>query len=310
MVTEATSGGISSSSSGGTIPIPLARKVSDIWELDFYRRPVEGIDGKKLWELIITDTTGTFEHVEVIPNSLVNSRDLRARIEVVISECSVKPTMVRFFRQQMRNMISIALNDIEGISVRPSRRTYALKQLIKYREKFVYPNMPGYKDPGIDIDPRARNSSVGMSKPLPDALRCDTFSFVQQPLDLLENFYETAAGDGYGDYFGERCFVSEEIGGAELIPGLVMYSTARSASIAGWMSGLELAAVSARDNESIMLECGLDRAYKFGEVDKDIRKAARNFEDNKKNVQGVHFLAIMKNEESDDIDGLWLLSDD
>ena len=36
------------------------------WELDFYSRPVQGPDGKKLWELLVTDDTGSFRHVEVL----------------------------------------------------------------------------------------------------------------------------------------------------------------------------------------------------------------------------------------------------
>ena len=43
-------------------------KVSNEWELDFYSRPVQGADGKKLWELLVTDGEGSFRHVEAAPH--------------------------------------------------------------------------------------------------------------------------------------------------------------------------------------------------------------------------------------------------
>ena len=62
----------------------LATKVSNEWELDFYSR-MRGMT-KKLWELLVTDAQGTFQHVEAVPSNCVNSRDvsLRARVQRLI----------------------------------------------------------------------------------------------------------------------------------------------------------------------------------------------------------------------------------
>jgi len=38
------------------------------WELDCYSRPVM-IDGKKLWEVLITDSSGSFRLCETLPSS-------------------------------------------------------------------------------------------------------------------------------------------------------------------------------------------------------------------------------------------------
>lgn len=138
---NSTSSATSEGKSASMFPAPLP--VSDIWEIDFYSRPVLGLDGKKLWELIITDKSGNFEHVESVPNSMVNSKELRSRVEKVIADSRVKPKILRFFRAQMQNMIKIALSGIEDVVVTPSRRTYSLLQLIEYRELNVYPNMVG-----------------------------------------------------------------------------------------------------------------------------------------------------------------------
>lgn len=121
-------------------------KVSNEWELDVYSRPVVGLDGKKLWELLICDSTGNMRHVSPIPSNMVNSREVRKTIEGVIEAApgGSKPTVIRFFRNAMFNMIDIALKEVE-VAVKPCRTTYAMYQWLEQRERDVYPNMPGYK---------------------------------------------------------------------------------------------------------------------------------------------------------------------
>lgn len=121
-------------------------KISDEWELDVYSRPVLGADGKKLWELLICDSTGSFRYVAPIPSNMVNSREVRKIIESVIDSApgGSRPTVIRFFRSAMRNMMEIALKEVE-VAVKPCRTTYAMYQWLEERERDVYPNMPGFK---------------------------------------------------------------------------------------------------------------------------------------------------------------------
>ena len=114
-------------------------KVSNEWELDFYSRPVQGPDGKKLWELLVTDAQGTFQHVEAVPSNCVNSRELRARVQRLIDDTPLKPKKIRFFRTQMKNMISIALNELPDVLALPSRATYQLYDWIDERQREVPP---------------------------------------------------------------------------------------------------------------------------------------------------------------------------
>jgi len=123
-----------------SIPMMLSRqptKVSNEWELDFYSRPVQGPDGKKLWELLVTDAQGTFQHVEAVPSNCVNSRELRARVQRLIDDTPLKPKKIRFFRTQMKNMISIALNELPDVLALPSRATYQLYDWIDERQREV-----------------------------------------------------------------------------------------------------------------------------------------------------------------------------
>lgn len=121
-------------------------KISNEWELDVYSRPVVGADGKKLWELLICDSTGNLRHVSPIPSNMVNSREVRKTIEGVIEAApgGSKPTVIRFFRNAMFNMIDIALKEVE-VAVKPCRTTYAMYQWLEERERDVYPKMAGFK---------------------------------------------------------------------------------------------------------------------------------------------------------------------
>lgn len=138
--------------------------VSNEWELDVYSRPVTGADGKKLWELLICDATGSLRHVSPIPSNMVNSREVRKTIEGVIEAApgGSKPTVIRFFRNAMFNMIDIALREVD-VAVKPCRTTYAMYQWLEERERDVYPNMLGYKanmkQPGF-FDIRVRDEGV------------------------------------------------------------------------------------------------------------------------------------------------------
>ena len=117
--------------------------MSDEWELDCYSRPVMGADGKKLWEILLTDSTGSFRYLKTIPSNLVNSRNLRNAVEEVMEQAPVRPKMIRFFRNQMFNMITIALSTLE-VEVKPSRRTYNMFSWLTERERNIYTKMPGY----------------------------------------------------------------------------------------------------------------------------------------------------------------------
>ena len=98
------------------------------------RLQMQGADGKKLWELLITDGANSFRHVESVPSNCVNSRELRSRVQRLIDEAEVQPTTIRFFRTQMKNMISIALSELPDVTCKPSRVTYALYDWLDERE--------------------------------------------------------------------------------------------------------------------------------------------------------------------------------
>ncbi|CAM9356506.1 unnamed protein product, partial [Choristocarpus tenellus] len=163
---------------GETTVVPGAQ-ISTNWELDVYSRPVVGADGKKLWELLLCDSSGNFRHVSPIMSNMVNSREVRKIIEEVIESApgGKRPTVIRFFRNAMFNMMAIALENVD-VGVKPCRTTYAMYQWLEEREREVYPTMPGYK-------PSMKQPSIfdiRTPMPLPDALRGEKYAFVSLPV--------------------------------------------------------------------------------------------------------------------------------
>ena len=118
------------------------KKPSADWELDCYSRPVVAIGGKKLWEVLITDSTGSFRFLKTLPSNQVNSKELRATVEELLEQTDVKPNTIRYFRGAMFNMIKIALSEIDVVG-RPSRCTYAVAQWLEERHRDIYPKMEG-----------------------------------------------------------------------------------------------------------------------------------------------------------------------
>jgi len=111
------------------------------WEMDCYSRPVM-VGGKKLWEVLLTDSTGSFRYCKTLPSNQVNSKEVRRVVEQVIDESDIKPQTIRFFRGAMFNMINIALSDVEVVA-KPSRCTFELAAWLEERHEEVYPQMEG-----------------------------------------------------------------------------------------------------------------------------------------------------------------------
>lgn len=276
---------------------------SSSWQLDFYSRPVQGPDGKKLWELLVTDETGLFQHVEVVPSNCVNSRELRSRVQRLIDDAPVPPETIRFFRAQMKNMINIALSDIPGVVCKPSRVTYALYDWIDQRERNVYPTMPGYRRP------RPEPLSLKLPVKLPEQLRGEQYAVATLP------YAEFLPGGSISEEnigFGSLCPLptAGDISADTMVAGVVIFSR-RAKAIAAWLTGLDLAFVSAvLESRELHIEVGLDTQYLLARMRTPIQTTeAESFEEQKRVTRGLHFLSIQTGPETEQPDGFWLLRD-
>jgi len=272
------------------------------WELDFYSRPVHGADGKKLWELLVTDGAGSFYHAEAVPSNCVNSRELRTRVQRLIDSAERKPSSIRFFRVQMKNMITIALSDLGGVACTPSRVTYRLYDFMTEREQQVYPEMPGYRRP------RPETAPVKLPVKLPDQLRGEQYAFVTLPYAEFAPGGDISA-DNIG--FGSLCPLPAQGPPLDtMVPGLVVFSK-RASAISAWLTGTDLAFVKAlQESRELLLEVGIDTQYLLARIrSQEQQLEARLFEEGKLRTGGLHFLSVQTDAEAERPDGFWLLKD-
>lgn len=273
--------------------------MSDEWEIDCYSRPVLTADGKKLWEVLITDSKSDFRYIKVLPSNLVNSRTLRKTVEEVIEASPVRPKLIRFFRNQMYNMISIALETLE-IQVKPSRRVNNLLMWLQDREKHVYPKMKGY-NPSLKQQ-TLLDYEVNKADRLPDIIRAQKYSFVALPAEAFWNKEVNEENINKGYLANIR-----DLPKTGWVHGITLFSS-RASAIASWMVGLEIAHIKAElITRELLLATDITQEYIMAPLTDNQIKEAKIFEKGKNECNGYHFLSIQESPESEDVQAFWLL---
>lgn len=281
---------------------------SDIIELDFCSRPLLDERGKKVWELLICSPDRSFEYAQYFPNSKINSVELRKALESVFAQQgAVLPTKVRFFRGQMTTIISRALTDL-GIKPLPSRRCFSIMSLLEDRVEQVYKQDPRYSDKATSMF----NLDLGAPESLPDALRGEKWAFVQLPLgNLTEMLQPVREGNMFGSAFDLNAAGLGDLPSDILVPGVAVFSR-RSLPLAAWTNGLEIAGVKADVERScLILETGVNQRWRYGgwRPSPDSIAEAEGWEEAKAGLEGLHFLAVQPDPDSEELNGLWLLLD-
>jgi len=273
--------------------------MTDEWELDCYSRPVTGEDGRKLWEVIVTDTGGNFRYLKSLPSNLVNSRNLRKVVEDLIEASPVRPRIIRFFRNQMFNMISIALTPLK-VEVKPSRQTHNLFMLLNDRENNIYPKMNGY-------NPQLRQQTIldyDISQPdrLPDVLKAESYAFVALPAEVFFDGQVNEENVRRGKLCPLRDMAKEG-----WVHGITLFSQ-RADAVAAWMSGLEFSTIQADLlGRELVLNADINTQYVIAPLMEAQKKEAQIFEKGKSAMSGYHFLSVQFDPDSEEVEGFWLL---
>lgn len=282
-----------------------------IWELDFYSRPILDENQKKLWEVVICESPldiqrpkdSLFRFTKFCDNTQVNSLWLKEAISEAIAKAPAPPSKIRFFRRQMNNMISKACKEI-GIDPVGSRHTIALNQWLEEREKEFYPNQPGYDEASAEA-PSVRYPSTN-SQALPDALQGQKWAFVTLEAQAFDEISEWDIA--FGEVFPLSLLNLEP---QTLIPGIIIYSP-RAIPLAGWMSGIELAFVTANLTQParLILETGASESWILANLtNSQTQQDGKNFELAKQSTKQAHFLAVQSDPQSESFAGFWLLQD-
>ena len=278
------------------------------WEIDFYSRPLIDENGKKRWELLITNTNNfkdknTFKWEKICPASTVNSIWLKDALEEAINDAKSqgwdRPSVIRCWRSSMKTMIKRAADQI-GIELISSRRTYSLLEWLIDRESNLYPQQKGYT--GINLAPLS-NPITNQAIPLPEEVRGDSWSFASLSLNTLRE------ADEWEIEFSNLIPIKDSINENISIPGIRLFSSKRSLALSAWLGGLEPAKLLIEGTQ-IILEAGQADRWLVTDVEEKAKNAIKNnFLNTKRDADGLQFISVQKSSKQNSLDGFWMLKD-
>ncbi|GAB4832576.1 Protein TAB2 chloroplastic [Ancistrocladus abbreviatus] len=277
------------------------------WELDFCSRPILDIRGKKMWELVVCDSSLSLQYTKYFPNNVINSITLKNAIATICDELGVPlPEKIRYFRSQMQTIITKACTEL-GIKPVPSKRCLSLLLWLEERYETVYTRHPGFQKGSKPL--LALDNPFPMD--LPENLVGERWAFVQLPYSaVIEEVSSLEERFAFGASL-DLDLLGLEIADKTLIPGLAVASS-RAKPLAAWMNGLEVCSIEADTSRAcLILSVGISTRYIYATYRKNpvTMKETEAWEAAKKACGGLHFLAIQEDLDSDDCVGFWLLLD-
>jgi len=277
---------------------------ASVWELDFCSRPLLDERGKKVWELLVTDASGSLRYSEYFPNNKINSAELRAALQRLAAAVGA-PTTVRFFRAQMQTIINRAVTEW-GVTVLPSRRCFAVQAWLAERSATVYPALANYDASAQPLPP----FEAGAPAPLPDALRGESWAFVSLTLaEVVAEGERVTRGEAFGSTLSPAA-AGVRLPDTALVPGVIVFSK-RADALAGWTNGLEIASLTAdARSASLFLDTGVSTrwAYASWKPSPQATADAEAWQAAKADAGGLHFLCVSAGQESS-VSGFWIAKD-
>ncbi|MBM0742811.1 Tab2/Atab2 family RNA-binding protein [Phormidium sp. CLA17] len=274
-----------------------------IWELDFYRRPLQDEAGNALWELLICDRQGNLQHSFFCAQSQATADWLRQQLQQLLTDGHPKPERICVFRPQSFSLLETAAQPL-GIEVEPTRHTPTLKRLLEERS-LVYPTYPYYTSQPYQ--------PVALDKPPP-------LPVSENLLGVQWRFASLPAGDLI-PAFSDRLIpilnmppeilpLSLGLASTVLISGVVIDGGRRSMQLARWLEKICPVSLSYIPGtpDGLILEAGLvDRWVMATFDDAEMAIAAQTYEVRKQLGKGLHFLLIQPDDSGMTYTALWLL---
>lgn len=282
--------------------------MSNIWELDFYSRPLLDSNNKKVWELLICDRDRQFEWVRECPSTEVNSEWLAKQLTDCVNSTGQTPIKIRFFRPSMTNIIMRGCK-LAGINGQASRRVFTMSAWLVERMASIYPNRDGFQ--AVDPNPLPLKVLAAQDpKPVPDALMGERWILVSLKAGDFADAKEWSMD------FSELLDVSNLVPDT-IISGIIIIS-ARATALAAWMSGVDPVFIKFErnllgDRTQMQLEASADARWVLANLqapkDKEAIAQGAAFEKSKQNSQGFHFLAVQTSPDIEHFAGFWMLKE-
>lgn len=279
----------------------------DVWQVDFYRRPLQDANGQTLWELLICDTTRRFTYNGSCPQQSVNSDWLVSELEYAASATGLGlPDLIQVFRPQSLSLLTNPAQQL-GIRVEATRRTPILKQWLQERAlqyclQDNYTN-EAYQATALDKPPPT---------PLPENLWGEQWRFATLPAGNIE---EAFAGRPIPILQMPEFLLPLNLGLASTVPvpGVVIDGGRQSMHLSRWLQNVNPVALNYISGapDGLILESGLvDRWVVTTFEDKEVTTAGQTYEQRKQLSRGLHFLLVQPDDSGMTYTGFWLLQDE
>ncbi len=277
----------------------------NVWQADFYRRPLQDETGQVLWELLICDTTGNVIYQSFCPQPDVTRDWLLSQVKIAATKTGL-PDAIHLFRPQSFNLFQEVGQQLE-IKVEATRRTPTLKQRLQERtlDYQQHENYTGeaYNPLSLDKPPPV---------PLPENLWGDRWRFARIPAgDIEEGFAQRPIP--ILQMPNELLPLQLGLASTIAVPGVVIDGGRQSMSLARWLQEIQPVALNYIPGapDGLILEAGLVERWVMATFeDEEVAAAARLYEQRKQKSQGLHFLLVQPDDSGMTYTGFWLLMAD
>ncbi|NER37281.1 MAG: DUF1092 family protein [Oscillatoria sp. SIO1A7] len=275
-----------------------------IWQVDFYRRPLQDERGQPLWELVACNATGNppiFTATVSQKNASENwlAEQLRQWAEDDL------PNLIQVFRPQSLSLIKAAGQKL-GIPVEATRRTPALKQLLLQKAQ-EYPRLENYT--GVAYEPLALDRPPPV--PVPEEIWGERWRFASVNSGEIVPFF----GDRPMPILEMPEFLlpaSLGLASTLPVPGVVIDGGRQSMKLARWLQDVRPVAINylAGAPDGLILEAGLVERWILATFeDEEVAKAGATYEQSKQQSKGLHFLLVQPDDSGMTYSGFWFLQD-
>lgn len=273
-----------------------------IWQVDFYRRPLQDDQGQPLWELVLCSPDKTFAAYGVCPQAEAKAAWVVEQLQQ-LGQSSPWPERIEVFRPQCLSLLQ-TVGDRLQIPVVATRHTSALKQYLHDRAQ-IYPTLPQYnRQP---YDPLALESPPPV--PVPDELWGDRWRFATVTAGDWDAFFQDKPIP-VRDTAPSLHPLHLQLASSTPIPGVVIDGGRQSMRLSRWLQDQQPVALNYIPGhpDGLILEVGLcDRLILATFNDSEVQTAASTYQQRLTASNGLHFLLIQPDDSGMTYSGLWWL---
>jgi len=275
----------------------------NVWQVDFYRRPLHDATGHPLWELVIVKGDRSLfppvfcSQADATPTWLVD------QLQKIMHSSGETPTHIQAFRPQIIPLLTTTAQSL-GIVVEPTRRTVALKQVLQERA-ILYRTMANYT--AQPYEPVKLETPPPI--PLPENLWGEQWRFAAIAAADLEPLFSNRPIP-IRSMPASLLPLTLGIASPQLIPGVVIDGGRQSMRLVRWLQQVNPVSLHYLPGEpdGLLLEAGLsDRWVVATFTDREVIVAAQTFRSRQQDTQKLHFLLVQPDNSGMTYSGFWLL---